>query len=159
MTMHFRPYRPADRAACLAIFDSNVPQFFARHERREFADFLDAPTCTYFVVEDATGIVIGCGGYHYDADTRRAVLCWGMVTRAQHRTGVGSLLLRQRLRHLCAASGGQAVLTLMTSQHTCGFFARFGFVTTQITEDGFAPGLHRVDMTLDLTTVDCAAWG
>ncbi|MDB5218237.1 MAG: family N-acetyltransferase, partial [Myxococcaceae bacterium] len=38
--MLLRPYEPADRDACLVVFDSNVPAFFAPHEREGFASFL-----------------------------------------------------------------------------------------------------------------------
>jgi hypothetical protein len=37
---------------------------------------------------------------------------------------------------------------LGTSQHSKEFFARFGFQTTRVTPDGYAPGLDRYDMTL-----------
>ena len=37
-----RTYRETDRAACMACFDSNLPEeFFAPHERDEFTDYLD----------------------------------------------------------------------------------------------------------------------
>ncbi|WP_258078827.1 hypothetical protein [Xanthomonas arboricola] len=39
---------------------------------------------------------------------------------------------------------------LDTSQHTRQFYARFGFVVQQVTVDGYAPGLERWDMALDL---------
>lgn len=52
--MPIRPYAPEDRAACLALFDSNVPNFFAPHERAEFAAWLLDPS-EYFVLEDGEG--------------------------------------------------------------------------------------------------------
>jgi hypothetical protein len=49
-----RAYRPA--AACLAIFDGNTPEYFAPHERGEYAAFLaDEGSRPYFVVEDRGG--------------------------------------------------------------------------------------------------------
>lgn len=155
--MKLRDYRPSDKAACLAIFDSNLPEYFAKHERLDFEEFLDAPTCTYFVIESDTDprAIIACGGYHYDAETHKAIMCWGMVTRAHHKTGVGKALLVGRLTKLCAASNGQAVLTLNTSQYTYGFFEKFGFVITRIVEHGLAPGLHEYDMELRMTPDYC----
>lgn len=157
--MKLRDYRPNDKAACLAIFDSNIPQFFARHERLEFDAFLNAPLCTYFVIEADNAPfpapIIGCGGYHYDPETSKAILCWGMVARAHHKTGVGKALLVGRLMKLCAESDGAAVLRLNTSQHTYGFFEKFGFVVTRIVEHGFAPGLHEYDMELRMTPDYC----
>jgi hypothetical protein len=50
--MNFRPYVMEDKAACLAIFDSNTPLYFAEHERLDFSAFLDAPEGRYFVGEE-----------------------------------------------------------------------------------------------------------
>ncbi|MEA5123846.1 hypothetical protein [Xanthomonas floridensis] len=35
-----RPYRPADLAACLALFDGNTPGFFTAEARGHFARYL-----------------------------------------------------------------------------------------------------------------------
>ena len=61
-----RPFDPADRAACLALFDSNVPEFFLPGERAEFETWLGQPFGSgeygeYFVLEDE-GRVVACGG-------------------------------------------------------------------------------------------------
>jgi GNAT superfamily N-acetyltransferase len=154
--MKLRAYTPADRAACLALFDSNVPLFFAPPERPDFMSFLDAPSCAYYVVQDDDGAIIGCGGYHYDAAAPVASLCWGMVARDRHRSGVGTFLLRGRLRRLCADSGGRAVLWLNTSQHVAAFYQKFGFMIVRITPDGLAPGLDEIDMVLYLSEARCS---
>ncbi|WP_383698300.1 hypothetical protein, partial [Streptomyces sp. NPDC057494] len=39
-SMNLRLYRPADASACLSIFDSNVPTYFAPEERSDFGRFL-----------------------------------------------------------------------------------------------------------------------
>ena len=39
---------------------------------------------------------------------------------------------------------------LHTTQHSAGFFARFGFETQQITQDGYGSGMDRYDMTLNI---------
>ena len=39
--MKLREYAQADKEACLAIFDSNTPPFFAPHEREQFARLLE----------------------------------------------------------------------------------------------------------------------
>jgi hypothetical protein len=36
-----RDYNARDRAACLALFDGNTPDFFAPEERDEYGRFLD----------------------------------------------------------------------------------------------------------------------
>lgn len=42
MTDRARPCAVGDRAACLALFDGNVPHVFTEAERAEFAAFVDA---------------------------------------------------------------------------------------------------------------------
>lgn len=153
--MHLRSYTPTDKTACLAIFDSNTPPFFAPHERAEFEVFLEreAGRCPYLVLEDETGQVLACGGY-YITRNRDAGLCWGMVHRDHHRRGLGRQLLLARLQHLSQEHPGITV-RLDTSQYTCGFFEKAGFVITSITENGYAPGLHRYEMELHLDTAHC----
>lgn len=145
-----RPFTPADREACLALFDSNVPEFFALHERAEFETWLGQPFDSgefgeYFVLEDASRIV-ACGGVWLDPQTpeRPAGLSWGMVAREAHRRGYGSALLHFRLERLRALGAAEAHLD--TSQHSAPFFARSGFREVRRVPGGYGPGLDRVDM-------------
>ena len=156
--MELRAYTGADRAVCLAIFDSNLPAFFAQHERDEFARFLDTQqTAPYFVVEtDGDGQVVACGGYFRLPHVPAAVLTWGMVARDHQKQGIGRFLLLRRLQRLCQA-GGVTLVKLQTSQHTCGFFAKYGFVTEKIIEDGYVPGLHLYNMGLRLDEARCSS--
>lgn len=144
------PYRPQDRAACLALFDSNVPGFFAVEERNEFSTFLenlnDNPS---YLVLLRGGVVIACGGVMPEPAPGRASLTWGMVGAALHGQGIGTALTTARLA-LARAMPGVTELTLATSQHTRGFYERFGFTLTRLTPGGFAPGLDRCDMVLRL---------
>lgn len=147
--MTIRDYTTADRSACLAVFDSNVPGFFAPAERDLFAAFLDALPGPYLVIEDDDGVVLGCGGYAVVPETRTADFCWGMVRQDRHGTGLGRLLADARLDGIRADAAVEAV-ALNTSQHTRGFYERRGFRTELVTPDGFAPGLDRYDMRLVL---------
>lgn len=147
-----RPYIFNDRSACLAIFDSNVPTFFAPEERADFCEFLggiNAEDRPYLVLT-RQGSVIACGGLIAMTETRQAVLAWGMVERALHGQGLGTRLTRARLA-LARTIPNIAVLRLATSQHTRGFYEDFGFIVSKVTPDGFASGLDRWDMTLRLT--------
>lgn len=145
-----RPWRLEDRAAGLALFDSNVPRFFAAKERQDFIDFIDDLRGPYFVLEDAAGEAMGCGGFQgADRDPSVVVLCWGMVRGDRHRAGLGARLLTERLDRI-AADPVHRLVTIETSQHSRGFFARHGFVETKHVPDGFAPGMDLVEMALDL---------
>ncbi|WP_395540912.1 GNAT family N-acetyltransferase [Neotabrizicola sp. sgz301269] len=154
MTPRARPYAAPDREDCLALFDGNVPQFFAPEERQEFAEFLDAlPECgtegTYLVLEEA-GRILACGGLALDGSGQQASLCWGMVARAHQGKGLGRALTKARLARARVLPGIERV-HLATSQHTAGFYAGFGFAVTTVVPDGFGPGLDRCEMVLALS--------
>lgn len=148
--MELRDYQTDDQESCLALFDSNVPQFFAPHERAEFAEFLATSMDPYFVVTDDQGQIIGCGGYYLNWERAAAGLTWGMVSNHLHRQGAGRFLLLARLRRISQEPAISSVF-INTSQHSQGFFAKVGFVVESIVENGFAPGLHEYKMNLPLS--------
>ena len=53
-----------------------------------------------------------------------------------------------------AAAGGYRKVVVSTSQHADQFFARFGAVTLRSQNDGWGPGMHRVDMEIILPSVN-----
>lgn len=149
-----RRYRSEDQAACLDLFDSNTPRYFAEAERPDYAAYLEAlyPTATdeaYFVIE-AAGQVVACGGLFVRPGETEAELAWGMVARAHHRQGYGRQLWQARLDWLGQYAPQVRVVRLDTTGHSAPFFARLGFVITQVQPDFYAPGLDRHDMRLDL---------
>lgn len=129
------------------MFDSNVPGYFVPEERAGLADFLEALPGPYLVLVDADGRIVACGGYAWVPAEGRADLCWGMVRQELHRTGLGRALTEHRLR-AAAADPAVRVIALNTSQHTAGFYERFGFRTVEVVRDGYAAGLHRHEMRL-----------
>jgi ribosomal protein S18 acetylase RimI-like enzyme len=147
--MDIRPYTPADHAACLAVFDSNTPWFFDPSERRKFETFLDAPFCSYFVMEH-DGAVVGCGGYAIEENSLLASLVWGMVRNDLHKRGLGRFLVMFRLREITKTSGAQMV-RLGTSQRTARFFEKQGFKVAGIEKNGYASGIDRVEMRMKLS--------
>jgi GNAT superfamily N-acetyltransferase len=147
-----RMYTAADMAACLALFDSNTPEFFAPSERAEFEAYLRAPGGTVLVAEAPEVGVIGVGGFYLRPTDECAAsgpvagLAWGMVARAWHRRGVGRALLRARLDALEML--GVAEVSVRTSQYSRGFFERAGFTATRQLSDGFTPGIDLVELRL-----------
>ena len=153
----WRDWRATDMDAGLALFQSNVPRFFADSERQDFIDYIQAREGPYFVLEDAAGVTVGCGGYERaEDDPSTAVLCWGMIRGDRHGRGFGERLLRQRLDAIAADSTYRRV-TIETTQHSRGFFSRHDFQETRRVRDGFAPGLDLVEMTLELDAYRWAA--
>lgn len=142
--MQVRRYSSEDKLACLEIFSSNIPTFFAENELNEFDVFLDSDSASYLVIENE-GKIYGCGGYYIRDGVGR--LCWGMVRKGSHRNGFGSSLLLARLDKLFNEHGID-IVAINTSQHSSGFFEHFGFRTETITKNGLAEGLHEYKMIL-----------
>jgi len=147
--MKTRPYRHNDLAACLAIFDSNLPTYFAPEERPDFESFLRdmADEHAYQVIE-LDGSVVACGGLSPPANGT-AGFCWGMVQRSRHRQGLGRHLAQMRLQQAATDPRVERV-ALSTSQHTEGFYAELGFRVTQRVTNGHGPGIHAVHMVASL---------
>lgn len=152
-TLRLRDYLPEDRDACLALFDGNTPRFFDPSERASFERWLAAPAGAYFVLEDAAGAIVACGGYVRgrggESDPGAAELAWGMVRHDLHGRGIGRRLTEERLLRARADPEVDALI-LFTTQRSQGFYARMGFAVTRVTADGIGPGLDRVDMRLSL---------
>lgn len=143
--IRLRDYSPDDRSACLAVFDSNVPESFLAVERELFAVFLDELPGPYFVLADEAGNVVACGGYAISPGTTTADLCWGMVTRDRQGTGLGRSLVEIRLAKIGEDSNATGA-ALRTSQHTRAFYEKLGFTTTRVVRDGIGPGLDTCEM-------------
>ena len=146
--LHFRPYADADQDSCIEIFKSNTPKFFGVDELADFRNFLDTLPCPYYVLT-RNNEVLACGGYGVDHKKNTIVLAWGMARVDVHRQGLGTFLLIERLKQIYKEYG-DTIVEVDTSQHSKGFFERFGFEAGNVTEDYYAPGLHRVDMQLTL---------
>lgn len=152
MTALIRAFTPADTPVCLAVFESNMPDFFLPFERADFEAYLHSPGA-YWVVEQA-GELVACGGVwqNFSRPERRAGLAWGMVRRDLHRSGLGSLLLRHRLAALRGM--GEAECWIDTTQHSAPFYALNGFRETKRTLGGYGPGLDEVIMVRELEVAD-----
>jgi len=147
--MLIRPYQSTDAEACMSLFDSNVPDYFAPSERADFESFLqrDAQSCAYQLIEQ-DGRVVACGGLSIRPDGV-AGFCWGMVERSLQRQGLGRQLSLARLQQARQNPNVKRV-ELSTSQHTQAFYAQLGFGVTRVVVDGPGPGLDAVEMTLML---------
>lgn len=145
--LHFRPYSPADRPSCLALFDTNCPTFFAPNERSDYEAFLAGNPATYQVGLCGDEIV-GAYGLMIDAARRRGRLSWIMVDAAAHGRGLGAGMMRRVLETV--RSRGVSVVDIAASQKSAPFFARFGAVERSRAVEGWGSGLDRVDMELEL---------
>ena len=149
MKVTFRSYEPKDRGGCKAVFDSNVPLFFAESERQEFLDFIDETKNPYRVLE-SDGQIIGCGGYGFRDRGDTADLCWGMIASDLQGRRLGEFLMTARLIEILSEHEIEA-FRVATSQHTESFFEKYGFRAERRVQNGFAEGLDRIEMKLTVT--------
>jgi hypothetical protein len=140
----FRPYSGADRETCLDLFDANCPEYFASNERADYLRFLDAGSKGYelCLIDEK---VAGAFGLIGNSASRRR-LNWIMLNPKFHGVGAGRAIMRRIA--VLAASEGLEVVDIAASHKSAPFFAKFGAVTTTVTENGWGAGMHRVDMQL-----------
>jgi predicted GNAT family N-acyltransferase len=144
----FRPYSQADQEAVIAIFRSNIPKYFTSGEEQGLVNFLSDDVRDYYVIE-INGEVVGAGGIGLNEQEPLTVsLCWGMVRQDHLGTGLGKALTQMRINIARERFDG-APLSISTSQHTQGFYEKFGFELTRHEVDGFSPGIDICEMRLE----------
>src|SRR5688572_11715071 len=146
--MHLRPYQSTDLESVIAIFRSNIPKYFGPSEEPGLRNFLNSWADDYFVGE-LDGEIVGAGGLALN-DDETVSLCWGMVRADNLGKGFGRLLTEFRIRK-ALEKFGYIPLVVSTSQHTQGFYEKFGFRLVTHTPDGFGPGIDICKMRLDPT--------
>lgn len=145
--MTIRAYKPSDIESVIVIFRSNIPKYFGPDEEAGLRDFLRDFADLYYVIE-LDDEVVGAGGFAANSDGETVSLCWGMVRSDHLGTGLGKELTAFRIRE-ARERFGDLPLVISTSQHTRGFYEKFGFVLTEHTPDGFGPGIDICKMRLD----------
>jgi len=120
--MEMRAYLPVDKAACLEMMESNIPEYFAVAEREDFEAWLDAPQGSYWVAEH-DGTVVGCGGVALE-HAALASLTWLLVAGHLRGQGLGRFLVFYLLKTLPA---GVTHVRLETIPSVAGFFEKQGF--------------------------------
>lgn len=145
--MNLRPYSQADLEGVVAIFRSNIPKYFGPGEEAGLRSFLaDARNHDYFVGE-VDGELVLAGGVALN-DDQTVSLCWGMVRSNLIGTGLGRTLTEFRILK-AREIFGELPLVISTSQHTQGFYEKFGFRLVHHELNGFGPGIDLCKMRLD----------
>lgn len=145
--MKLRSYISADRDAVIEIFRSNSPKYFTAAEEPGLRDFLSQFSADYFVGEIGRE-VIAAGGFALNND-ETVSLCWGMIRSDLLGTGLGRKLTQFRIQE-AHERHGNLPLIINTSQHTQGFYEKFGFRLVSRIPDGFAPGIDICKMSLEI---------
>lgn len=149
------PYLPEYKETLLAVFKSNMPLYFAEEELPLFDAFLDrdinnAKRPYWIIFED--DIIVGCGGIGINEPTKytnepHVIMCWGMVHQDYHKKGYGKVLLELRIEESKKVFPGVKI-ALGTTQHSYGFFEKYGFKTVCFEKDHWAKGLDLYQMEL-----------
>lgn len=146
--MEIKTYTPQYKQQCLEAFKSNMPKYFMDEEYPLFEKWLDevALDGRYYVILE-NDQVLGCGGYFYHQSYKKAGLSWGLVDSKLHGKGIGSILTKFRIQKMMEEFP-ELEHMIDTSQHTAPFYEKMGFVTKEITPNGFGPGLDKYYMEL-----------
>jgi len=153
--MNVRKYQKKDHAACMELFISNTPKFFAIEEVPIFEEWLVAqekglianPISEkeyYFVLEDHNKIV-GCAGYLSVKDSNEVHLSWGMVDSKFQKLGYGKELLEYRLQSI-SQNFPHKKICLETTQNIAPFFEKYGFKVINIEPKFYSESLDRYEM-------------
>ncbi len=143
--MNIREYNAGDKAACIAIFDSNIPQYFMAEERQEFEDWLDKEDREVYYVMIDNDEIVACGGIYEDTEQNFVGQAWGMVLNSRHKQGYGKALTQHRIREM-EERFSHLDQHLSTSQHTAPSYEKMGYTTTEVIKDGFGPGMDQYKM-------------
>ena len=145
--MKIESYQQKHFESCMEIIQSNTPKYILPFEHLDYKNYLSRKSKTYFVFFKDNDLV-ACGGYGLNKTKTKAGLSWGLVHRRYHNQGFGSQSIKYRLNHIMI-NYPEIEIHLDTSQHTHQFFEKFGFITEQITKNGYGEGLDKYDMTLN----------
>ena len=144
----FRPYLKTDKQTCLALFDANCPEYFSPNERADYLQFLAVCPQSYELCEVKGSVVGAFGLFDIHTRTNEKALNWILLdTRAQGQ-GIGSTVMARVIAS--ATTAGTTVVHIATSHKAEAFFEKFGAQVQSVTDDGWGPGMHRVDMSISL---------
>ena len=142
----FISYSPGHKAACLALFDANCPEYFSPGERSDYESFLEANSTAYELCF-VRGRVAGAFGLMGNDPTQRS-LNWILLGPTSQGRGIGAAIMERII--LKAKAAMVDTISIDASQKSAPFFEKFGAVEINRTENGWGPGLHRVEMTLQV---------
>ena len=144
----FRPYSPTDRQHCLGIFDCNCPEFFAPNERADYTSFLDSNAANYEVCCIGSKVVGAFGLIGDDGQSR--TLNWILIDPKSQGSGIGSAIMERIMT--VARTLELTYVSISASHKSAPFFARFGAVSVESINDGWGPGMHRINMVLHMAS-------
>ena len=138
----FLKYSPENQAACLSLFDLNSPEFFAPNERDDYKNFLNSVPRDYELCEKDGKLVGAFGLSSMSSDV--GALEWILLNPAVQGSGLGTTIMNRVMEW--AMQRGFSQLKIATSHKAYKFFEKKGAVAVSELENGWGPGMHRIDM-------------
>ena len=146
MDVTFTSYSPENRNECLALFDSNCPEYFAPNERKDYENFLVSKPAGYEVCIYEKGVA-GAFGLFKDKNGH-CRLDWILLNPDAQGIGIGSIIMDRVIAQ--AKDYGADRILIATSHKADRFFEKKGAVKLSETKDGWGPDMHRIDMVINL---------
>ncbi|WP_299773612.1 GNAT family N-acetyltransferase [uncultured Pseudoteredinibacter sp.] len=151
----YRPYVSASLDDCLKLFDANCPEYFAPNERDDYKDFLEASPKAYELCIVSGKLIAAFGVFPEGKamggdgrEARNASLNWILIDPDMQGSGIGTELMSRALNR--ASLLGTQALKIAASHKSAPFFKKFGAEVVRETPDGWGPGMHRIDMVIEL---------
>lgn len=140
--VRFTAYASGNKDACMALFDDNCPKYFAPNERGDYHNFLEQLPNGYEICL-ASDEVIGAFGLIDNS------LNWILLSPRATGLGLGSLIMSRVIQ--LANRNNLTTIEIAASHLSKGFFAKHGAEAIAEKLNGWGPGMHRVDMRLNIT--------
>ena len=145
--MKFLNYNDLYFGKCLQLFNENCPEYFAENEREDYIDFLEGSPSGYFIgISD--GSVVSAFGLISTREPSRTRLSWILVSPKSKGRGVGVKMMNYARE--TAFKNGSSAIDIAASHLSASFFTKFGAEELKITQNGWGPDMHRVDMEIKL---------
>ena len=146
MNLSFRAYLESDKESCLSLFDENCPDYFAPNERGDYEAYLASNPAEYELCLQNNNTV-GAFGLFKESE-QVADLNWIFLSLKAQGSGIGSIMMQKAKSR--AVDLGVEVIQIATSHKAYKFFEKQGAVSVSEMEDGWGPGMHRIDMKLQI---------
>jgi len=153
--LSYQPYVSASLDGCLKLFDANCPEYFAPNERQDYINFLEASPDAYELCYVSGKLIAAFGVFPEEGvinddscATRAASLNWILIDPDMQGSGIGTELMSRALYR--ARILGAQTLKIAASHKSAPFFKKFGAEVIRETHDGWGPGMHRIDMVIEL---------
>ncbi|SEL71789.1 Acetyltransferase (GNAT) domain-containing protein [Aquimarina amphilecti] len=141
-----RPYKLKDKKELIDVFKQNIPTYFDLKEVKDFQDYLQKYSASYYTIFYKKKIVGGVGCY-LEGKNRIGRITWIFFHPKYTGLGLGKKAIEHSLSILKLSSELEKVV-VTTSQLAYKFFEKFGFVLEKIEKDYWGLGLDLYLMEL-----------